>query len=46
MSMNNRLFNPQMIAEIEEAKEKWNAQLFDKIPGDEVEFVPYPTLKK
>lgn len=31
---------------IEEAKEKWNAQLFDKIPGDEVEFVPYPTLKK
>ncbi|WP_026968984.1 pirin family protein [Algoriphagus terrigena] len=31
---------------IDEAKEKWDAQLFDKIPGDEVEFVPYPTLKK
>ncbi|OOG78291.1 pirin family protein [Algoriphagus sp. A40] len=31
---------------IQEAKEKWDAQLFDKIPGDEVEFVPYPTLKK
>lgn len=31
---------------IEAAKEKWTAQLFDKIPGDEVEFVPYPTLKK
>lgn len=31
---------------IESAKEKWDAQLFDKIPGDEVEFVPYPTLKK
>lgn len=31
---------------IELAKGKWDAQLFDKIPGDEVEFVPYPTLKK
>lgn len=31
---------------IEEAKEKWKAQQFEKIPGDEVEFVPYPTLKK
>lgn len=31
---------------IEEAKQKWNAQQFDKIKGDELEFVPYPTLKK
>lgn len=31
---------------IELAKEKWDAQLFDKIPGDEVEFVPYPSFKK
>lgn len=31
---------------IEAAKEKWKAQEFDKIPGDEVEFVPYPTFKK
>ena len=28
------------------AKERWEAQLFDKIPGDEVEFVPYPPMKK
>ncbi len=27
---------------IDEAKLKWENQLFDKIPGDEVEFVPYP----
>ncbi|HSF56402.1 MAG TPA: pirin family protein [Algoriphagus sp.] len=31
---------------IEVAKEKWKVQQFEKIPGDEVEFVPYPTLKK
>lgn len=31
---------------IELAKEKWDAQLFEKIPGDEVEFVPYPSFKK
>lgn len=31
---------------IEEAKQKWNAQQFDKIKGDELEFVPYPSLKK
>lgn len=31
---------------IREAKERWNNQIFDKIPGDEVEFVPYPTLTK
>lgn len=31
---------------IQEAKEKWKAQEFDKIPGDEEEFVPYPTLPK
>ncbi|WP_332912339.1 hypothetical protein [Algoriphagus boritolerans] len=27
-------------------KEKLKAQEFDKIPGDEEEFVPYPTLTK
>ncbi len=31
---------------IEAAKERWVAQLFDKIPGDELEFVPYPVLGK
>jgi redox-sensitive bicupin YhaK (pirin superfamily) len=31
---------------IASAKEKWDAQRFDKIPGDEVEFVPYPSFKK
>lgn len=31
---------------IQEAKEKWMAQEFDKIPGDEEEFVPYPTFPK
>lgn len=31
---------------IEKAKQKWKAQKFDKIKGDELEFVPYPTLKK
>ncbi len=31
---------------IEEAKQKWITQKFDKIKGDEVEYVPYPTLKK
>lgn len=31
---------------IDAAKEKWAAQLFDKIEGDDKEFVPYPTLHK
>ncbi|RIW15078.1 pirin family protein [Algoriphagus lacus] len=31
---------------IQEAKQKWIAQEFDKIPGDEEEFVPYPTFPK
>ena len=32
---------------IEKAKQNWQAQMFDKIPGDETEFVPYPSqLKK
>ncbi len=30
---------------INEAKQKWIAQAFDKIKGDEEEFVPYPSLK-
>ena len=28
------------------AKQKWIEQKFDKIKGDEVEFVPYPSLNK
>lgn len=28
---------------IEEAKQKWKAQLFPKIKGDETEFIPYPS---
>ncbi|MDD3357271.1 MAG: pirin family protein [Dysgonamonadaceae bacterium] len=28
---------------IEEAKQKWKAQAFPKIKGDETEFIPYPT---
>ncbi|MFN3998432.1 pirin family protein [Algoriphagus sp.] len=31
---------------IQKAKEKWILQEFDKIPGDEKEFVPYPTFSK
>lgn len=31
---------------IQAAKQKWKEQKFDKIPGDEAEFVPYPSLKK
>lgn len=31
---------------IEKAKEKWKAQTFEKIRGDEIEFIPYPTLPK
>jgi len=31
---------------IDEAKQKWKAQTFDKIKGEEGEFVPYPTLTK
>ncbi|MFZ1610293.1 MAG: pirin family protein [Chitinophagales bacterium] len=30
---------------IEEAKQKWKAQSFDKIEGDETEFIPYPSFK-
>lgn len=31
---------------INEAKQKWIAQTFDKIEGDEVEFVPYPSFNR
>jgi redox-sensitive bicupin YhaK (pirin superfamily) len=31
---------------INDAKQKWIAQVFDKIKGDEEEFVPYPSLKQ
>lgn len=31
---------------IDEAKQKWIAQAFDKIKGDETEFIPYPSLTK
>lgn len=31
---------------IEEAKEKWKTQTFDKVVGDETEFIPYPTYPK
>jgi hypothetical protein len=31
---------------INAAKQKWIAQTFDKITGDETEFVPYPTFNK
>lgn len=31
---------------IEEAKQKWKAQSFPKIKGDETEFIPYPSLRK
>ena len=31
---------------INEAKQKWIAQAYDKIKGDDTEFVPYPTLNK
>ncbi len=31
---------------IEEAKQKWKAQSFPKIEGDEIEFIPYPTRIK
>lgn len=31
---------------IDEAKQKWNAQTFGKIKGDDTEFIPYPTLTK
>ena len=31
-------------ATIEAAKANWIAQKFDKIPGDDTEFVPYPTF--
>jgi redox-sensitive bicupin YhaK (pirin superfamily) len=31
---------------IEEARQKWMDQTFDKIKGDEIEFVPYPARMK
>ena len=31
---------------IEEEKQKWKEQTFNKIYGDELEFIPYPTLPK
>lgn len=31
---------------IKNARQKWIAQAFDKIPGDETEYVPYPTFNK
>ena len=31
---------------INNAKQKWMAQTFDKIKGDEIEFVPYPEYNK
>jgi redox-sensitive bicupin YhaK (pirin superfamily) len=31
---------------IHEAKQKWMAQTFDKIKGDDAEFVPYPSFNK
>ena len=31
---------------INKAKQKWIAQEFDKIKGDEIEFVPYPSINK
>lgn len=34
------------IETIRKAKEKWAGQDFEKIPGDETEFVPYPSLPK
>jgi redox-sensitive bicupin YhaK (pirin superfamily) len=31
---------------IRQAKQNWENQTFDKIKGDDTEFVPYPTFKK
>jgi redox-sensitive bicupin YhaK (pirin superfamily) len=31
---------------IEEAKQKWKAQKFPKITGDETEYIPYPSRNK
>ncbi len=31
---------------INTAKQKWMSQAFDKIKGDEIEFVPYPSINK
>lgn len=31
---------------IEEAKQRWKAQSFPKIKGDETDFIPYPSLAK
>ena len=28
------------------AKQKWKDQAFDKIEGDETEYIPYPTFKR
>lgn len=31
---------------IQEAKEKWKVQGFEKVKGDEIEFIPYPSYPK
>lgn len=31
---------------IEEAKQKWKAQTFDKVVGDEIEYIPYPAPRE
>jgi len=31
---------------IEDAKQKWKAQQFEKVKNDEIEFIPYPTFPK
>ena len=31
---------------IKDAKQKWKAQEFPKIEGDETEYIPYPTYKR
>lgn len=31
---------------IDEAKQKWITQSFDKLKGDDTEFIPYPSLQK
>ena len=31
---------------IDKAKQDWKEQKFDKVKGDETEFIPYPTFPK
>lgn len=31
---------------IADARQRWKAQTFDKIPGDETDFIPYPSIRK